>query len=211
MREEMNKDASKALCPLCASANTEVIDRVDTSALIAMYNRMLGRDILDNFVRSGKAGCGAADDEKVVGVGKASKAARDKAGNEKADYDTAQGKEACEKEAIKELELCTCKDCALKFFTPTVTGNAAFYTALQQFPWYYMDEKDEFSLSLPFIKENDSLLEIGAGRGAFYDFLQAHGRKGVKYTGLEPSETGTKMHELINNNDFPPPPRVAVR
>ena len=80
----------------------------------------------------------------------------------------------------EEITLQRCKSCDLKFFTPIVTPEKDFYEKLQRFPWYYLEEKDEFATAAQHIHTSDEVLEIGAGRGAF-----AHKIAGSRYTGLE--------------------------
>jgi SAM-dependent methyltransferase len=68
----------------------------------------------------------------------------------------------------------------LKFFYPLVTGSELFYEDLQKFDWYYTDDKEEFNIAQKYIKENDVILEIGCGKGAFAKKINAK-----KYIGLE--------------------------
>jgi len=83
---------------------------------------------------------------------------------------------------VDELALRGCLACHLKFFVPAVTGDAGFYAALQRFPWYYPEEKDEFAVAAGHIGPTDRVLEVGAGRGAF-----ARGIACAGYVGLETS------------------------
>lgn len=82
---------------------------------------------------------------------------------------------------IKEdLEYILCKDCDLRFFSPLITGDEAFYNALQTYDWYYMQEKAEFEFARKHIRPRDSVLEIGAGQGFFSKNLSA-----ARYVGLD--------------------------
>jgi 2-polyprenyl-3-methyl-5-hydroxy-6-metoxy-1,4-benzoquinol methylase len=81
---------------------------------------------------------------------------------------------------IEKISLYHCIDSDLYFFYPPVTGTEKFYESLQNFDWYYMDEKNEFKQAQRFIKETDSVLEIGCGEGAFAKLLPT-----IKYVGLE--------------------------
>ncbi|EGJ49377.1 class I SAM-dependent methyltransferase [Desulfocurvibacter africanus] len=78
------------------------------------------------------------------------------------------------------IRLYRCPVCDLSFFSPPVAGSAAFYEALQQFPWYYMDAKEEFAFAANHVSSGDTLLEVGCGRGAFGQRLTCK-----EYVGLE--------------------------
>lgn len=58
----------------------------------------------------------------------------------------------------------------------------------------------EFEIFLPYIKDNDKLLDIGCGNGRFYKFISKH-RK-VKYTGLEKSKNLIKAAKKQNKAKF---------
>ena len=60
-----------------------------------------------------------------------------------------------------------CPRCDLRYFSPVITGDEAFYEALSRLDWYYMDEKSEFAIARRYIGARDRVLEVGAGRGAF--------------------------------------------
>ncbi len=81
---------------------------------------------------------------------------------------------------LDEIGFYHCAESDLKFFYPVVMGSEFFYEKLQEFNWYYLDEKDEFVYASEFIKESDELLEIGAGKGAFRKKVKAK-----EYIGLE--------------------------
>jgi len=87
-----------------------------------------------------------------------------------------------------DLKYLQCNQCKLKFFDPLVTGDEKFYNSLQQFDWYYLDDKSEYSLATKFIKESDTVLEIGSGKGAFAKRINAK-----SYTGLDFSIEAKKM------------------
>ncbi|PPD37078.1 MAG: hypothetical protein CTY18_01835 [Methylomonas sp.] len=75
---------------------------------------------------------------------------------------------------------CQCDICKLLFFNPMETGGEGFYEMLQEFDWYYMAEKYEYSIAKKHLLKTGNLLEIGAGNAAFSVF------SGVEnYTGLE--------------------------
>ena len=81
---------------------------------------------------------------------------------------------------MNEISFIHCGECGLKFFNPAITGSGKFYKKLQKFDWYYMDEKNEYDYAKRFIYEEDSVLEIGSGKGAFFKKI-----KSKNYVGLE--------------------------
>jgi len=81
---------------------------------------------------------------------------------------------------IQSILFMHCEKCDLKFFNPPITGSETFYEKLQKIDWYYMDEKDEYDYAKRIINKEDSVLEIGSGKGAFSKKI-----KSDKYTGLE--------------------------
>ena len=82
---------------------------------------------------------------------------------------------------IPEIELNKCKICDLGFFTPACAGDDLFYEQLQQFDWYYQDDKPEYAHARDLVGSSDAVLEVGCGKGAFRSWLPAE----VQYTGLE--------------------------
>ena len=90
-----------------------------------------------------------------------------------------------------------CPHCKLEFFYPFVPGDNKFYSLLGREEWYYLHEdKTEFLYSCKFIKENDHVLDVGSGRGAFLKYID----KKVEYTGLELSSQAVEFakKEKIN-------------
>jgi len=86
------------------------------------------------------------------------------------------------------IELRHCHRCDLKFFVPGTTGDEKFYECLQKFDWYYLAEKQEYDVAAKHISSNDSVLEIGVGRGAFAGKIRPR-----SYVGLELSEAAVRM------------------
>lgn len=74
-----------------------------------------------------------------------------------------------------------CSNCGLRFFSPTITGSHEFYVELSKSMGenYYQDTKSEYRFAETFINEDDSVLDIGSGRGHFAKFV-----KGA-YVGLD--------------------------
>ena len=92
---------------------------------------------------------------------------------------------------IEEIGFYYCKESNLRFFYPAVTGSESFYEELQKFDWYYLDDKAEYAYASNFIKELDSVLEIGSGKGAFAKKIKAQ-----KYTGLEFSQEAKRLASM---------------
>ncbi|MFC0133706.1 methyltransferase type 12 [Massilia eurypsychrophila] len=83
--------------------------------------------------------------------------------------------------ATPAIVLFRCAGCDLGFFSPPCAGDAAFYEQLQQFDWYYQDDKPEYAYASGHVEEGARVLEVGCGKGAFHAALPAS----VSYTGLE--------------------------
>jgi len=78
------------------------------------------------------------------------------------------------------LEYNNCSQCNLEFFFPPETGKEKFYEQLQIYDWYYMTDKNEYSIAFKYLSSHDSILEVGAGRAVFASLV---GKQ--RYTGLE--------------------------
>jgi 2-polyprenyl-3-methyl-5-hydroxy-6-metoxy-1,4-benzoquinol methylase len=128
------------VCPLSGSSNVTLIEQINASDLIKMYNQALQADISKEF------------------------------GD------------------VKQIGYYHCIDSDLRFFYPMVTGSEKFYEHLQKNPWYYIDDKAEYSYANNFIKESDLVLEIGCGRGAFSQKISTK-----KYVGLEFSQKAKEI------------------
>lgn len=90
---------------------------------------------------------------------------------------------------LKEISICKCPITGLEFFYPrNIEGDATFYASLSKEEWYYQIERWEYSKAIEFIKDGDSVLEIGSGGGAFIKMLT--NSKKVNYCGLELNEDG---------------------
>ena len=88
----------------------------------------------------------------------------------------------------KPIELLKCNICNLRWYSPSPSGDPAFYEALQRHSWYYQDDKPEYSYARKFLKSGFSVLDIGCGKGAFSKFLP----QGVSYRGLEFNEEAVR-------------------
>ncbi len=88
-----------------------------------------------------------------------------------------------------------CKECGLEFFYPYISGDNKFYSKLGEDEWYYLHgDKTEFNYSNNFIKNGDSVLDIGSGRGAFLKYID----KDISYTGLELSSKAVEFASKEN-------------
>jgi len=99
--------------------------------------------------------------------------------------------------STEELTKVLCKNCGIIFFTPLVSGDNNFYSSLGSMEWYYLHEdKTEFGYSNTYIKENDSVLDIGSGRGVFTKYID----KKINYVGLELSSKAVAYAQKENIN-----------
>jgi 2-polyprenyl-3-methyl-5-hydroxy-6-metoxy-1,4-benzoquinol methylase len=95
------------------------------------------------------------------------------------------------------LEKNICLNCGLKFFSPFISGDNAFYSELGKEEWYYLHEdKTEFNYCNNYIKDGDNILDIGSGRGAFTKYID----KNISYTGLELSSKAVEYAKEENIN-----------
>jgi len=85
---------------------------------------------------------------------------------------------------LTEIVLFNCSDCQCGFFSPTNHGTQEFYEQLQGMPWYYPEDKSEFELASKYIKNNDSVLEIGCGAGNFARYVNQEKYVGLEYTSM---------------------------
>ena len=83
-----------------------------------------------------------------------------------------------------------CKACGLIFFSPAIVGSDIFYSKLQEYEWYYMKDKVEFSIAADNIKMGDTVLEVGCGQGFFQKKIP-----GRRYIGLEASASAIDRAE----------------
>jgi SAM-dependent methyltransferase len=88
-----------------------------------------------------------------------------------------------------------CDYCRLRFFIPLITGDEFFYNQLQNFDWYYLDDKEEYKFASQYVKKSSKLLEVGSGKGAFAKYTSLQ-----DYTGLEYSQSAINMAKLNNIN-----------
>jgi 2-polyprenyl-3-methyl-5-hydroxy-6-metoxy-1,4-benzoquinol methylase len=72
-----------------------------------------------------------------------------------------------------------CLSCGLKFFHAE-EGTELFYNRLMEKPWYYPNDKPEFTITSGYITKNDTVLEVGAGVGHYLNHIDP-----LFYQGLE--------------------------
>jgi 2-polyprenyl-3-methyl-5-hydroxy-6-metoxy-1,4-benzoquinol methylase len=88
-----------------------------------------------------------------------------------------------------------CNSCGLRFFDPPVVGDEKFYADMQQFDWYYVQEKAEYHFAASLITEGDLVLDIGCGRGAFARIIGVH-----RFTGLDSSARAREQAKMAGIN-----------
>lgn len=94
---------------------------------------------------------------------------------------------------VSEIIRWTCLSCGLQFYDPQLVGGSDFYEQLQEKKVYKY--KWEHKVAKSYVKEGESLLDIGCGSGEFIQSLS--GIPGVKCLGLE---FNTKAIELAKAN-----------
>lgn len=102
---------------------------------------------------------------------------------------------------LKKIELFKCKDTGYRFFYPfNVSGDSHFYEHFQKFDWYYMPWKWEHEVTLKYLKNKSSVLEVGCAKGAFIKKINELFSLS-KTVGLELNETAkakTEKWEILN-------------
>ncbi|MCB9446953.1 MAG: class I SAM-dependent methyltransferase [Flavobacteriales bacterium] len=84
---------------------------------------------------------------------------------------------------IKEISVYECTDTHYRFYYPfSLSADEKVYDQLQEFSWYYVQQKWDFGQALSYVKPGDSVLEVGCGNGNFLEKLVIAGAKGI---GLE--------------------------
>jgi SAM-dependent methyltransferase len=89
------------------------------------------------------------------------------------------------------IDMLECQECKLIWFNPMQPGDEDFYNALQRFPWYYADHKNEFDVAARHIKIEDRVLEVGSGKGNFGRFVNC-----TKYVGLDFSQKARELAQM---------------
>jgi len=85
---------------------------------------------------------------------------------------------------LERIYVCRCPNTSFEFYYPFgLDGDENFYNKLSQKDWYYQKSRWEHQVIIDLIKDNDTVLEIGSGSGAF--IKQLIDKKPVSYCGLE--------------------------
>lgn len=84
-------------------------------------------------------------------------------------------------DGITSLSLYECTKTKYRFFYPFICGDAKFYQSLQNYDWYYTQDRWDFNTATGVIKDGP-LLEIGCGKGFFLNQIQ---QKGINCLGTE--------------------------
>jgi SAM-dependent methyltransferase len=79
-----------------------------------------------------------------------------------------------------EVQYIRCEDCDLNFFSPPSDGPASMYVRLQEFDWYYISDKPEYTLAEKYLPPSGTVLEVGSGKAAFAGIVEKE-----RYVGLE--------------------------
>ncbi len=87
---------------------------------------------------------------------------------------------------VKTLRLWQCGTSGVKFFDPMICGDDRFYEMLNKADWYYLSDKDEYSLAAKYVSASDHVLDVGSGSGEFAKHLPS----GAVFRGLELSRSG---------------------
>jgi 2-polyprenyl-3-methyl-5-hydroxy-6-metoxy-1,4-benzoquinol methylase len=91
---------------------------------------------------------------------------------------------------LDSVKIYRCLDTGYRFYFPfNIAGHGNLYEKLQNQPWYY-SIRWEHQLAEKLFHSNDSVLEIGCGRG---DFLENLSQKGISCTGLELNEDAVSL------------------
>ena len=103
-----------------------------------------------------------------------------------------------------EVKVYRCENCTLDFFDPKFAGGSSFYEELQiKRKVYYSPDRREFSFASQFIKEYESVLEIGSGSGFFAQKIPKNNYVGLEFNNeaiRRASENGiTLIKESIEN------------
>ena len=93
---------------------------------------------------------------------------------------------------LKEIYIIRCNQSGYRFYYPdSIFADGSFYQILQKKDKnYYPDDKWEYDYSIPYIKPNQTILEVGCGEG---NFLLKCKKKGANVTGIELNTDALKV------------------
>jgi SAM-dependent methyltransferase len=102
-------------------------------------------------------------------------------------------------DGIPTLELRTCRNCGLEYFSPAgVAGSPSLYGQLEKFDWYYMRRKWEHDAALKDLNGCKNGIELGCGFGDFV--IRVIQEKKISFEG---SEQNPSAVELARRNGIP--------
>jgi 2-polyprenyl-3-methyl-5-hydroxy-6-metoxy-1,4-benzoquinol methylase len=107
---------------------------------------------------------------------------------------------SCEFTNVDEVTLYSCSKSGLKWFEPMVTGSESFYEKLQDFDWYYLEDKEEYEYASQFIERADAVLEIGCGKGAFSEKINCQKYLGLEYSQRAIELSSAKKIQILNES-----------
>lgn len=91
---------------------------------------------------------------------------------------------------VPKIEHWRCNATGFEWYEPAgCSGGAGLYVQLQQFDWYYMQEKWEFQAALTHFSRGERILEVGVGVG---HFLSAARGCGLNVAGIETNPSAAK-------------------
>ncbi len=109
-------------------------------------------------------------------------------------------------DGVETLRLCRDPATLRIYFDPPIAGTPAFYGQLHSFDWYRPVAKAEHRFASGCIGPADRVLDIGAGEGAFADFVA-----GADYKGLEFDSGSVRQGRLLGRDlSDQPPSRLAA-
>jgi SAM-dependent methyltransferase len=98
----------------------------------------------------------------------------------------------------QRLSYLRCRECELGYFDPVEAAGPELYAELQQFDWYYMSEKPEFTAAVPYLDGTESVLEIGAGSGSFSAYVSGRRYRGLEFNQRAVAEARAMGRDVIN-------------
>ena len=106
----------------------------------------------------------------------------------------------------RDFEILRCVECDLKFYSPSIIGDARFYDSISKHHWYYNSNKWEFDVVLRHLQNSGkakNLLEVGSGAGFF---LEKAARFFEQVEGVELNPNAVKMARAkglaVSDTDF---------
>ncbi|MGB0167299.1 MAG: hypothetical protein ACPF8V_10650, partial [Luteibaculum sp.] len=99
--------------------------------------------------------------------------------------------------AETEIAIYQCPESGYKFYWPlNLAGDSKFYETLSSFPWYYEAWKWEHDQACDFIKDGDSICEVGCGQAAFLKRLVAD-NPNLRATGVELNKSAERQEDRL--------------